>query len=91
MTFLKSMRRFLRDEQGTETLEWGLICGLIVVGAILLFALNINLPFVSDDTLGIILIVAGALALILALVMQAQRGRTRHVQENRYDGSPPVA
>jgi len=49
---------------------------LIVVGAILLFALNINLPFVSDDTLGIILIVAGALALILALVMQAQRGRT---------------
>ena len=53
---------------------------LIVIGAILLFALNINLPFVSDDTLGIILIVAGALALILALVMQAQRSRTRHVQ-----------
>jgi hypothetical protein len=45
---------------------------------------------VSDDTLGIILIVAGALALILALVMQAQRGRTKHVEENRYDGSPPV-
>jgi len=64
---------------------------LIVIGAILLFALNINLPFVSDDTLGIILIVAGALALILALVMQAQRSRTRHVQENRYDGSPPAA
>jgi len=63
---------------------------LIVVGAILLFALNINLPFVSDDTLGIILIVVGALALILALVMQAQRGRTRHIQENRYDGSPPA-
>ena len=26
---------FLRDEQGTETLEWGLVCGLIVVGAII--------------------------------------------------------
>ena len=63
---------------------------LIVIGAIMLFALNINLPFVSDDTLGIILIVAGALALILALVRQAQRSRTRHIQENRYDGSPPV-
>jgi Flp pilus assembly pilin Flp len=25
---------FIRDEQGTETLEWGLVCGLIVVGAI---------------------------------------------------------
>jgi len=26
--------RFLRDECGTETLEWGVVCGLIVVGAI---------------------------------------------------------
>ena len=25
---------FLRDENGTETLEWGLVCGLLVVGAI---------------------------------------------------------
>ena len=62
----------------------------IVIGAILLFALNIDLPFVSDNTLGIILIVVGALALILALVMQAQRSRTKHVQENRYDGPPPA-
>ena len=63
---------------------------LIVIGAILLCALNIDMPFVSDDTLGIIFIVAGALALILALVLQAQRSRTKHVQENRYDGPPPV-
>jgi hypothetical protein len=63
---------------------------LIVIGAILLFALNVNLPFVTDDTLGIILIGAGALALILALIIQAQRSRTKHVQENRYDGSPPL-
>ena len=62
---------------------------LIVIGAVLLFALNIDMPFVSDDTLGIIFIVAGALALILALIMQAQRSRTKHVQENRFDGSPP--
>ncbi|MEO6434840.1 MAG: Flp family type IVb pilin [Tepidisphaeraceae bacterium] len=26
--------RFLTDESGTETLEWGLVCGLIVVGSI---------------------------------------------------------
>jgi uncharacterized membrane protein HdeD (DUF308 family) len=63
---------------------------LIVIGAILLFALNIDMPFVSDDTLGIIFIVAGALALILALIMQAQRSRTKHVEERRFDGSPPV-
>jgi uncharacterized membrane protein HdeD (DUF308 family) len=69
----------------------GLGIVLIVVGAILLFALDANLPFVSDDTLGIILIVAGVVALILALVMNAQRGRTRHVQETRYSGPPPAA
>ena len=26
--------RFLRDERGTEVLEWGLVAGLIVVGSI---------------------------------------------------------
>ena len=30
---------FVRDESGTETLEWGLVCGLIVVGAITAIAL----------------------------------------------------
>ena len=28
------LRRFLRDERGTETLEWGLVCGLIIIGGI---------------------------------------------------------
>jgi Flp pilus assembly pilin Flp len=31
---LETLGSLLRDEQGTETLEWGLVCGLIVVGAI---------------------------------------------------------
>ncbi len=30
---------FVKDERGTETLEWGLVCGLIVVGAITAIAL----------------------------------------------------
>jgi uncharacterized membrane protein HdeD (DUF308 family) len=63
---------------------------LIVLGAILLFALNLDIPFVTDDTLGIILLVAGVLALVLALILNYQRGRTRNVHESRYDG-PPVA
>jgi len=37
---------FLRDEQGTETLEWGLVCGLIVVGAIV--AITAIGPKVAD-------------------------------------------
>ena len=31
--------QFLNDERGTEALEWGLVCGLIVVGAITAIAL----------------------------------------------------
>ena len=64
---------------------------LIVIGAVLLFALDFNLPFFTDDTLGIILIVAGVLAIILTLVLNAQRTRTRHVvEDNRYSGPPPT-
>lgn len=67
---------------------------LLVIGAIFYFALDVNLPFVSDNVLGIILMLAGLLAIILALVMNAQRSRTRHVQEtrvqdNRYQDPPP--
>ena len=29
-----ALRRFTRDERGTETLEWGLVCGLIIIGGI---------------------------------------------------------
>jgi Flp pilus assembly pilin Flp len=32
--FKSVIARFLSDDRGTETLEWGLVCGLIVVGAI---------------------------------------------------------
>ena len=31
---VRLIRAFLRDERGTETLEWGLVCALIVVGTI---------------------------------------------------------
>ena len=64
---------------------------LIVLGAIFLFALNVDIPFFTDNMLGIILIVGGVIALVVALVLNAQRGRTRHVQENRYEGPPPAA
>jgi len=31
---MKAQIRLFTDESGTETLEWGLVCGLIVLGAI---------------------------------------------------------
>ena len=35
----KLITGFLMDERGTETLEWALVCGLIVVGAIAAIAM----------------------------------------------------
>jgi len=61
----------------------GLGIVLLVIGLILLLG-AIDLPasvdnVVATETLGWILVIAGALALILALVVNAQRQRTTHV------------
>ncbi|GAB3248543.1 hypothetical protein GCM10027425_05030 [Alteromonas gracilis] len=56
---------------------------LLVVGAILYFAVEADIPYVSDDVLGLILMGVGALAIVLALVMNNQRNRTTHVEERR--------
>lgn len=68
----------------------GLGVVLLLVG--LVFALDVvNLPAsvdnaVDTNTLGWILIIVGALAIILALVMNAQRSRSVHrVEERRLD------
>jgi hypothetical protein len=59
-----------------------LIAGLILVADVI----NVGTAFVDEGTLGWILIGAGALTIVLALVMNAQRSRThRTVEERRYD------
>ncbi|WP_210503127.1 DUF6458 family protein [Nocardioides xinjiangensis] len=59
---------------------------LLVIGLILLFAIK-EFPasvqeFVDPTTVGWILVIAGVLSLVLALVMN-QRARTTHVEERR--------
>ena len=40
MTRVKQLLgQFAADDRGTETLEWGLVCGLLVIGAITAIAL----------------------------------------------------
>jgi fumarate reductase subunit D len=65
----------------------GLGVVLLLLGLILALGV-IDLPAAIDDvvatsTLGWILIIVGALAIVLALVMNAQRSRSRHVVEER--------
>ena len=68
----------------------GLGIVLLLVGLILVLGVvNFDLSFIDDQGLGWIFVVIGALAIILALVMNQQRSQTRHVEERRYDGPPP--
>jgi drug/metabolite transporter (DMT)-like permease len=63
----------------------GLGIVLIVAGAVLLWAVEFDLEFLDDDALGVILLAAGALAIVLALVINTQRSRSKHtVEERRY-------
>lgn len=68
----------------------GLGIFLIVVGAILAFAVRDNLDAVDLTTVGFICLAAGIVALIAAIVMNAQRNRTSHHQvvEHRETGAP---
>jgi uncharacterized membrane protein HdeD (DUF308 family) len=79
--------------EGSTAMGIGLGVVLLLLG--LIFAFNVvDLPASIDDvvatnTLGWILIIVGALAIVLALVMNSQRTRsTRVVEERRVE--PPA-
>ena len=50
-----------------------LVLGLILVTGVV----NFDIGFIDDTGLGWILVIVGALAIVLALVMNKQRGETR--------------
>ena len=64
----------------------GLGIFLIVLGLILVSGVvNYDISFIEDTTLGWILLAAGVLTLVLGFAMNAQRNRTKHVEERRVD------
>lgn len=64
---------------------------LLVVGAILYWAVDVNIPGVNDNTLGIILMIVGILAIILSFLQMGMltRDRRTRVYERRDDVPPP--
>ena len=58
-----------------------LVLGLILVSGVIEYDIN----FVEDTTLGWILLLAGVLTIVLALIMNQQRSRTKHVEEHHVD------
>ncbi len=68
----------------------GLGIVLIVLGLVLVTdAVTVDLEFINDSTLGWILLLAGVLAIVLSLIVNAQRRRSHYVEERRV-GEPPV-
>ena len=69
----------------------GLGIFLLVVGAVMSFAVRDSWSAVDLTMIGYIFMGAGALAVILALVMNQQRANTSHtaVVEHRETGIPP--
>jgi hypothetical protein len=67
---------------------------LIAIGAILYFATNLHVSHVKIDTVGLILMIAGAVGLVLGLIQQAmwsRRARRDVLVEERRDPRDPPA
>jgi TRAP-type C4-dicarboxylate transport system permease small subunit len=68
---------------------------LIAVGAILKFATNLHVEGINVDTIGVILMIAGAAGLVLSLLQEAIWSRRRRpdeapaVEERREVREPP--
>ena len=54
---------------------------LAVVGLVLMFAVDVNIPGIEDNTLGLILVIAGIAGILLGLVATRNANRTRTVEE----------
>jgi len=70
----------------TQELNMAIGLGVVLLALGLILALDVvtvDLSFVDDGALGGILIVAGALAIVLSLVVNAQRSRHTVVEERR--------
>lgn len=67
---------------------YGLGIILIVIGAIILFVLEVDIPGVGDDGLGWILIAAGAAVMVItAIQLNARRTATTTRTTTQSDGS----
>ena len=64
---------------------------LIAIGAIIRYAINFEVGGIEEDTIGLILMIAGAAVLVLALIQMAiwDRGANRPVVDERRDPRYP--
>ena len=56
---------------------------LVVIGAILMYAVEVSIPGIDSNTLAVILMVAGVVLFVVGLLF-AMRSRSRRVPDERY-------
>ena len=61
----------------------GIGLAMIAGGAVLIWGLDVDVPFIWDGALGGILMVGGGVAIAAAVLMQRQQARSRRVVEYR--------
>ena len=66
-----------------RTTSTGLGIVLFTAGAILTWALEVDIPFINEGALGVVLMMVGILAVVVSIVMELQSTRSRHVVEHR--------
>jgi membrane-bound ClpP family serine protease len=70
-----------RGSAGSNSVPSGI--GLIAAGAVLFWAVELDLPYVFDGALGLILMVAGIIAVAATMLMQVQSSRSRQDVDRR--------
>lgn len=61
---------------------------LLAAGAVMAFALNVDLPYVADYTLGVIFLVAGAIAIIATALVNLNRRNARNAMQPDQPAAP---
>jgi uncharacterized membrane protein YccC len=56
---------------------------LIVVGAVVYVAIDVDLPYIFDGALGLILMAAGVIAILATVTMASSRSGATHVGDER--------
>ncbi|MGH3320204.1 MAG: DUF6458 family protein [Streptosporangiaceae bacterium] len=62
---------------------------LITIGAILKFAVDVNVKGVDIETIGLILMIVGGGSFVLSMMMMRRQTRRERSEDRAYDEGPP--
>jgi hypothetical protein len=91
-TFIIALRTVAKPDEGGRTMNIGAGIALVVIGLILLLGVvEVDIPWVNDYAVGVLLTLAGVVVVVLTLflgtrIWTARRGSGTRVVERRVEG-----